>query len=106
MRELTVEVRERKKEGEHWIVSIDPFFDPDDKKRGFRSVITVASQNELDEPTETGWTRKWTKAQVSWPSFCGGERNWEISAFAEGLRIAADAAKRMNEEHKIPEGSC
>ena len=98
MSKSRIEVRERKKKDEHWIFSIDPWFDPDNEKRGFRGKITVSSQNELDKITAAGWARKWTKADVSWPSV-GGADSWEISAFAEALRMAKEYAILMDVEH-------
>ena len=102
MAKVRIEVREQKKEGEHWIVRIDPFFDPEDKKRGFRPRVTVASTNQLDQMTDQGWTRKWTKADVSWPSG-GGDVVGEISAFIESLRIAKEYVIKINEEHGVKE---
>ncbi len=96
-----VEVQVRKKP-EYWIVNVDPWFEPDNVKRGFRGRVTVSSKYEMMrlDPTGNGWIFEWTKAIINWSS-AGDVNADEAVAMAEACRIVADFAKRMDEEHQI-----
>ncbi len=96
-----IEVRVRKMVG-YWIVDVDPWFEPENAKRGFRARVSVTSQNEMVrlDPAGDGWIYEWTKAQINWSS-ASEVNSAEAVAMAEACRIVADFAKRMDEEHKI-----
>jgi hypothetical protein len=96
-----VEVRVRKKP-DYWIVDVDPWFEPGNPTRGFRSRISVSSKYEMArlDPSGDGWIFEWTKAIINWSS-AGDVNAGEAAAMAEACQIVSDFARRMDEEHKI-----
>lgn len=89
-----IEVQEEKRD-RAWVVRIDPFFDPKDKRRGFQAKVTVFSDKDWShEDHEFHWRR----AHISWSSI-GGVSFDETSAFASALHSAVAHAQAMDAEH-------
>lgn len=98
MAKTKIEVRERKLDNRYWIVSIDPFFDPNDRKRGFRGKLTTESHYVMGDLKDDEWTYAWDVAKISCSSWCDGTPE-EMIIMAEALTIAARYATQMDAEH-------
>lgn len=107
MAKTKIEVKERKAKDRFWVVDIDPFYDPMDRKRGFRGKLTIASNYEMGELKKDGdgWEFSWSAAKISCSSWSDGNAE-EMLIMVEALTIAARYAAQMNEEHKIVETKC
>lgn len=89
-----MEVWEEKKD-RHWIVRIDPIFDPENKRRGRRSDVTVFSEKDFAFETQD---YAWGRAQVSFGSY--GACDPDIAeAYGKALAFAVERARQMDREH-------
>jgi hypothetical protein len=100
-----IETRERKVKDRFWIVEIDPFFDPADRRRGFRGKLSVVSSYEMGELKGDAWEYAWCAAKINCSSWSDGTAE-EMLVMVEALTIAARYAKQMDEEHKIEVTKC
>jgi hypothetical protein len=84
---------QEKKTNRYWWVSIDPFFEPGNEKRGHKERISANAEKGFG-------VDEWTPAAVSWHSI-GSVSYGEAEIFQKALATAVEYAKRMNEEHGI-----
>lgn len=87
-----IHVQERKQD-RFWTVSIDPYYEPRNEKRGHRGRVDAHSQIDFGGD-------RWESAQVSWYSI-GSVSVEEAEAFQKAVAIAIDSAKKMDLEHGI-----
>lgn len=92
-----IHVQETKHENS-WAVSIDPFFEPDNKKRGHRGRIEAHCRVDFI-------IGGWEPAEVSWFSI-GSVSVVEAEAFSRAVVMAVEAARKMNIEHGITVAPC
>lgn len=92
-----IDVEELKQE-RSWTVSIDPFFEPNNKRRGHRGRVDAHSQIEIGG-------NNWEPAKVSWYSI-GAVSVVEAEAFQKAVAIAVHHAKKMNAEHGLKVAGC
>jgi hypothetical protein len=81
------------KQENYWKVSIDPFYEPDNKKRAHIGRVSVWSEYGYYE-------KNWTPAQVSWFAM-GTVSAAEAEAFQKSLETAVLYARKMDAEHGI-----
>lgn len=94
-----INVQETKHENS-WAVSIDPFYEPDNKKRGHRGRVEAHCRVDLFSEKAS-----WGPAEVSWFSI-GSVSIDEAEAFQKAVALAIEHAKRMNTEHGLAVTPC
>lgn len=96
---MSIEIREERRQ-KNWIVLIDPFFDPKNTRRGFRTLVTVSSSEDFSfEVRDLVWQR----AGISWVSL-GAVGSDAADAFQKALTIAVEKARIMDAEHGFDSG--
>lgn len=89
-----IETWEMKKPGA-WSVFIDPFFDPENARRGRQPLVSVHSREEWSFEIRD---HAWQRAGINWSAIGQTDPNL-TETFAKVLAIAADQARKMDEEH-------
>jgi hypothetical protein len=85
-----INIQERKHHNA-WTVSVDPYYEPDNERRGHRSRVDVHSQIEIGGD-------KWEPAEVGWYSI-GAVSLDEAEAFQKAITIAVEHGRKMDIEH-------
>jgi hypothetical protein len=92
MKLTEIHIQERKTD-RYWSVSIDPFFERDNKKRGHHGRVDAYSERGFG-------VDEWAPSHVNWFSI-GAVSAEEADAFQKAVATAVEYAKRMNKEHGI-----
>ncbi len=91
-----IEVREEKRD-RHWVVRVDPVFDPENKKRGFQPRVTAFC--DMDYSFEDH-DYHWRRAIVTCSSMSDASGD-EATNYANAIEICAEKAREMDVEHKF-----
>jgi len=89
-----IETWEVKKPGA-WSIFIDPFFDPENARRGRQPLVSVHSREEWSFEIRD---HAWQRAGINW-SALGQTDPGRTEIFAKVLVMAAEQARQMDVEH-------